>query len=222
MTPRRHWTDNFRSPLALLLFFGTAALGVAADLTTKHLAVEHLQSDERVVHVIPHVVELTYTANHGAVFGLGQGQQALFLVVSVGAILFLLFLFLSSERARVYQFILGLLLAGVIGNMYDRLRFGYVRDMIHGLPNVYWPDWVVARLPQAWQPPLGHPLEVFPWIFNVADSLLCVGVAAMLVYSIVAECHRKRAVAAAEEALGVENKSIGPTDPCLDPTTEKV
>ena len=217
----RHWTDNFRSPVALLLFLGTAAVGVTVDLLTKSLAVAHLGSEDRVVRIIPHLIELTYTSNHGAVFGLGQGQQTLFLLVSIGAILFLGFLFMTSDSARFYQFILGMLLAGVLGNMYDRLRLGYVRDMIHGLPNVYWPDWVVTRLPASWQPGFGRPLEIFPWIFNVADTLLCVGVASMLVYSIIAECHRKRLTAATEDAIGVKNKSVDPDHPCLDTPAEK-
>ena len=47
--------------------------------------------------------------------------------------------------------------------MYDRIVFGYVRDMIHALPR--WPN-------------------LFPWIFNVADSMLCVGVFLLIVYSL--------------------------------------
>lgn len=182
----RDWTLNLRSPLALVLFLGTAGAGVAADLWSKAAAVEHLKFG-RVIEFIPHLLHLTYTENHGAVFGLGKGQQTLFVTVSVAAIAFLIFLFLTSGRARFYQFVLGMLLGGVIGNMYDRLRFGYVRDMLHGLPGWHWPDWVVNMLPRGWQPAPGHGLEVFPWVFNIADSLLCVGVAAMLVYSFFAE-----------------------------------
>jgi lipoprotein signal peptidase len=72
-----------------------------------------------------------------------------------------------------------MLLAGVLGNMYDRIVFGYVRDMIHALPGWKWPG--------TWQVPLiGYPSpgrEVFPYIFNVADILLCVGVGLMIIYS---------------------------------------
>src|SRR5689334_3454447 len=120
-------TENLRSPLALFLFVGVTAIGVGVDLWTKTQAVAHL-SDGTIYRLIPGFVQFTYTENHGAVFGFGQGQQPLFLAVSVGAIAFLVFLFLTSGRARIYQLILGMLLAGVLGNMYDRIRFGYVRD----------------------------------------------------------------------------------------------
>jgi signal peptidase II len=211
----RHWTDNFRSPLALVLFFGVAVIGAAADLWTKSLAVARLQ-DAAPVRFIPGWVHLTYTENHGAVFGIAQGARPIFLTVSVGAIIFLMFLFMTSGRARVYQLILGLLLAGVVGNMYDRIYLGYVRDMIHALPGWHWPQWLINYFPQSWRPAYGQPMEVFPWIFNLADTYLCVGVFAMLMYSFIAECFRKRAAAAAEKALVGDAKN--PDHPCLNAT----
>ena len=195
----RNWTLNLRSPISLLLFLGTAGAGVIADLWSKWAAVEHLKYG-RVIEFIPHLLHLTYTENHGAVFGLGKGQQTLFVTVSVAAVAFLTYLFLTSGRARFYQLVLGMLLGGVIGNMYDRLRFGYVRDMLHGLPGWHWPDWIVNMLPRGWQPAPGQGLEVFPWVFNIADSLLCVGVAAMLIYSFFAE-HPEKNTAETTDAV---------------------
>jgi lipoprotein signal peptidase len=195
-----HWTDTFRSPSALLCFFGTFVIGLASDLSTKSLAVQHLK-DGAPITLIPWLIRLEYTENHGAVFGIGQGQRPLFLTVSAIAIGFLLYLFATSERNRLYQIILGMLLAGVLGNMYDRLQFGYVRDMIHGLPGVTWPQWVVNFLPSSMLPPNGsRRVEVFPWIFNIADSLLCVGVAMMIIYSLMSEHHRKHMLKVAENA----------------------
>ena len=186
---------NFRSPAALACFLLTAALGLGLDLWSKHEAFTRLLPNgvtrvwdpargvERVlvnepfyVHrLIPRWVHLQPMANQGAVFGIGQGQRGLFLTVSVAAIVFIFYLFATSERHRFYQFILGLLLAGVIGNMYDRVLLGYVRDMIYIFPSRI----VLGR-------------EVFPWIFNVADSLLCGGVALMLVYTLFAPGRAKR------------------------------
>src|SRR6478609_9625759 len=149
-------TENFRSPVAVLLFVGTTVLGLAADLATKVWSFKTLptqifiEPSGRVVvysdtyHFMPGWLDFTCTANQGAVFGIGQGQRALFIVVSVLAIGFLSTLFARSGRHRGYQLILGMLLAGVLGNMIDRITLGYVRDMIHGLPR--WPN-------------------LFPWIF---------------------------------------------------------
>ncbi len=214
----RHWTDNFKSPVALLLFFGVAIVGAALDLWTKALAVAELRA-ATPVRFIPGWIHLTYTENHGAVFGIAQGARPIFLTVSIGAICFLAFLFMTAGRARLYQFILGLLLAGVLGNMYDRVYYGYVRDMIHALPGWHWPQWLVNYFPRAWQPAPGQEMEVFPWVFNLADTYLCVGVGAMLLYTFVAECFRKRAAAAAEKALTGEPKDPG--HPCLDPSAER-
>lgn len=169
---------NFRCPLALSLFLLTAIIGYSVDQWTKVVAFDKLADGVRVVDgrpvpnehrtyvVVPGWLQFDVTANIGAVFGIGQGQRTLFVLVSIGAIAFIIYLFATSGRQRLYQVILGMLLAGVLGNLYDRARFGYVRDMIHALPDKYI---------------FGHP--AFPWIFNVADSLLCVGVALMILYS---------------------------------------
>ena len=168
--------DNLRSPAALARFVGVTIVGLVVDLWTKARAFDSLlisitrlpdgtyHVESEVFRFIPGWLHFEVTVNQGAVFGIGQGQRPLFLVVSVAAIAFLTYLFATSDRQRLYQVILGMLLAGVLGNMYDRTAYGYVRDMIHALPR--WP-------------------KAFPWIFNVADCLLCVGVFLMIVYSFV-------------------------------------
>src|SRR5687768_11232206 len=104
-------TDNFKSPPALARFVLVCLIGVALDLWTKHYSFTHLARQDappwdgrpRVVEFIPGWVQFEITTNHGAVFGLGQGQKALFLVVSVLAIGFLSWLFATSNRQRFYQ-----------------------------------------------------------------------------------------------------------------------
>lgn len=192
---RRLPLENFRCPAALARLFLVMALGLGLDLWTKSAAVDRLAvvgqwvpyqsrtsqvvesftglslpsawipriTDSQVYQFIPGYLHFTITMNRGAVFGMGAGNSLLFIGVSLAAVLFLLVLFASSGRQRLYQIILGMLLAGVLGNMYDRLRYDYVRDMIHALPR--WPD-------------------LFPWIFNVADTLLCTGVGLMILYSL--------------------------------------
>jgi signal peptidase II len=206
MIPRLPST-NFRSRPALLWFLLPAVIGLAVDLYTKKVAFEKLApwgveprengrmvveippgEDQPVYRLWPRWLHFQAMANQGAVFGIGQGQRWLFLSVSVAAIIFIVYLFATSERQWFYQFILGLLLAGVLGNMYDRFKFGYVRDMIYIFPS----RMLFGR-------------EVFPWIFNVADSLLCVGVVLIFVYSLrMPKEERKRDVAPPEQpkALG--------------------
>ncbi|MBC8105275.1 MAG: signal peptidase II [Anaerolineae bacterium] len=172
--------DNFRSPPALIAFVGTCALGLAADLLTKVWAFRKLEMNSEAYQFIPGWLHFETTVNQGAVFGLGQGQRWLFVGVSILAIGFLSWLFASSERRQIgYHILLGMLLAGVLGNLYDRIAFGHVRDMIHALPG--------QRFSGTWQLPLlNYPpsdRQVFPYIFNVADMLLCTGVFLMIVYS---------------------------------------
>jgi signal peptidase II len=170
---------NFLSPIALICFVLTALVGFGVDQWSKQASfanlshgVETLASgrvvpiDPRRVVVIPGWLQLDVTANQGAVFGIGQGQRPLFVAVSIAAIAFISYLFATSGKQHFYQVVLGMLLAGVLGNLYDRIQYGYVRDMIHALPDKF---------------VFGYP--AFPWIFNIADSLLCVGVAFMILYS---------------------------------------
>ena len=190
MSPPR---SPFRSPLALALFFGVTIVGVTLDLWTKTLAFEKLpieinvqpdpalpqgrfEVDSRTYVFIPSFLNFHATANQGAVFGFGRGQRWLFVIVSIVAIVVLTSLFARSHGRWFYQLLLGMLLAGVLGNMYDRIRLGYVRDMIWALPD--WKNPLHGTFPST-------PTTIFPWIFNVADSLLCVGVFLMIVYSFI-------------------------------------
>ena len=122
----------FRSPLALLLFFGVTIVGVGLDLWSKHVAFDRLlvamvtvpdaslpdgrvEVSSREYQFIPNWLVFHVTANQGAVFGLGRGQRWLFVVVSVAAIAVLTSLFSRSENRHFYQLLLGMLLAGVLG-----------------------------------------------------------------------------------------------------------
>ena len=182
-----------RSPAALSRFLLVTVVGLVADLATKVWAFKTLAFNQTTVDGFVRVDSHTYeflpgwlhfhvTANQGAVFGIGQGNRWLFVLVSVLAIAFLTYLFGTSGRQRFYQIVLGMLLAGVLGNMYDRIFHGYVRDMIYIFPGRYWPGWMTSRLPD-WEWTRG---QIFPWIFNVADTLLCAGVGLMVVYSLFA------------------------------------
>ncbi|MFN4242140.1 MAG: signal peptidase II [Tepidisphaerales bacterium] len=181
------WTDSFRSPAALLRFYGLAAVLLGVDLASKYVAQHHLQDGPGVV-VLDRLFHLEWVTNPGAVFGIGAGNRWLFVSISVLALGFLTYLFAAAGRRQWgYQLILGLLLAGVLGNLYDRVVYGHVRDMFRILPGWRWPgDWQVLGYP-----PLSR--EVFPYVFNVADVLLCTGVTLMLLHAFVHDVLRRPA-----------------------------
>ena len=201
----------FRSRAALARLLVTAAVGLALDLLTKVWAfdrlmynrVEHpeggVQFQSHTYEFIPGWLHFHVTGNHGAVFGTGQGYRWVFVSVSILAIGFLLYLFAASTpRQRGYQLIVGMLLGGVLGNLYDRIVYGYVRDMIYMLPGRTWPQWLADLLPQSWEWTRG---PVFPWIFNVADTLLCTGVALIVIHGAWHALRRPRQRAVALEPV---------------------
>ncbi|MFC1597424.1 signal peptidase II [Planctomycetota bacterium] len=113
--------------------------------------------------------------NEGALFGMGQGRVVLFAglsIVVVPCVLYWLFV-VGAARDLLLTIALGLVTAGILGNLYDRL----------GLPGLAWRDpWIVGGLHQ-----VGDPVYAvrdwilvmignWPWpTFNVADSLLVSG-----------------------------------------------
>jgi signal peptidase II len=115
--------------------------------------------------------------NHGAVFGIGQQRRELFIVFTVIATIAAIALFARGTlvRMRAAHVAIGLILAGGIGNLYDRFFYGAVRDFLHMLPG-----W---SLPSGWKWPGNSTSDVFPWVFNVADVMLLAGMAIYIVVS---------------------------------------
>lgn len=169
---------------SLMLFIMLAMAVLAFDLAFKAWSFEHVAGvpvhlepgvshyesipDHEAVVVIPRVLNLKLTANTGAVFGIGKGARPFFVVMSIAAVGVIGWIFVrSSAGAHALHIALALILAGALGNMYDRVQFAAVRDMLNLFPGV--------TLPFGWSWPGGND-EVYPWIFNIADIGLVVGV----------------------------------------------
>ena len=114
------------------LFMVLFAAGiVAADQITKALVLNYIPLYEQIT-VLPGVVGLTYVRNYGAAFSSFQGMQWLF------ALIFLAFTVLvvweyrkkSMPFTKFERWCIAAIYGGGLGNMIDRLRFGYVVDMI--------------------------------------------------------------------------------------------
>lgn len=129
------------------------------------------------VVVIPGVLDLKLTLNTGALFGMGSGKQWFFVLVSIIATAAIGVIFYRSPRnppirQRFVRVSLALILAGALGNLYDRVFFNAVRDMLYLFPGV--------ELPWGLSWPGSGQREVYPWIFNIADVALVTGVIMML------------------------------------------
>jgi len=103
--------------------------------------------------IIDHVLGFSTTVNHGAVFGSFQGAVDWFIPLSIIAMIIILGVFLTSRANHALVHVtLGMIIAGAIGNFYDRIVFHGVRDMLR-----FYVSW-------------------YPYIFNIADALLCIAV----------------------------------------------
>ena len=129
------------------LFAVVCVVAYLTDVVTKAIAVETLRGHDPV-EVIPGVLSLTYTTNAGAAFGLATG---LTIGLSLVALVVVAVVIRMATRLRdpIWAVALGLLLAGALGNLTDRvfrdpgvLR-GHVVDFIE-LPN--WPVFNVADM----------------------------------------------------------------------------
>jgi signal peptidase II len=186
----------WRSGRAWVLLVVVTALGLASDLGSKTLAfryiadrpveidrarvmvtenLSYLVPPHEAVTVVPSVLDLSLVLNRGAVFGIGAGRRWFFIVFTVAALAFALWMFgrWTHDGDRLAHASIGLLLAGGVGNLYDRLVYACVRDFLHPLPGV--------RLPFGWSMP-GGGREVWPYVSNVADLWLIVGIAGLMLF----------------------------------------
>ena len=139
-------------------FFALFAGGIVAfDQFTKYLTVANIALGEQVAF-IPGLIRFTYVRNFGAAFSSFQGQQWLF------ALIFVIFTGLilweyrkkSMPFSKFERWCVAAIYGGGLGNMIDRVRLGYVVDMIE------------------------TEFITFP-VFNVADCFITCGCIALMV-----------------------------------------
>ncbi len=103
------------------------------DQGTKMLAVDHLKNQDPIV-LINNVLEFRYLENAGAAFGTFQNKQWMFIIITGGVILALLYILPKipdEKRYRPLRICLTVLSAGAIGNLIDRVTQNYVVDFIY-------------------------------------------------------------------------------------------
>ena len=147
--------------LLMLLF---AAAAVAADQLSKFLTVQNIPLYSEI-DVIPGLFHLTHARNTGAAFSMLEGQQWLFaLIFAIFTLLLLYELWKNTLNLAPFERWCAVAVwAGGLGNMIDRLRLGYVIDMIE-VEFIHFP------------------------VFNVADCFITCGavlfIAHMLLFSL--------------------------------------
>jgi signal peptidase II len=131
---------------------------IGLDQATKLWIMHHFVLQESRV-VIPDLFNLTYLTNNGAAFSILAGQPALwrqvFFIATASAALVCIGIAQRSfgSRSNLYTLALALIAGGAIGNLIDRIRFGFVIDFLDVYVGTYhWPA------------------------FNIADSAITVGV----------------------------------------------
>jgi len=151
----------------IVMLLGIVGLLIALDQWSKALVRDQIALGSEV-YPIPFLApffRFTYWKNTGAAFGIFQNANLPLLILSIlisGALIWIYFK--SEDEPLVFRISLAMMLGGAIGNMIDRIRFGFVTDFI-----------AVGRFP----------------VFNIADSAVTVGVAVMLIVMLIQERNAK-------------------------------
>lgn len=173
----------------LALFLILAAGGFAADLGTKRIVFDRFGfPDGRIHWVLPNLFGFQTSLNEGALFGMGAGKIPLFVIASFIALVgVVIWLWTDGQKSRTATVSLGLIAAGIMGNLWDRLA-------LHGM---VWPDGLVPES-------AGEPIHaVRDWIlvligsyhwpnFNLADSCLVVGTILMMFYLLLIQSKKEK------------------------------
>jgi signal peptidase II len=133
------------------IFWPIILVVTVADVITKAIAERTLLPRGIPHEVIGNAVRLTLVYNPGAAFGLNLGPQSrwIFAVLTVIALVILARLYRSTERGDSSRALaLGLVCAGAIGNLIDRVRslFGVVDFIDIGIGDTRWPTFNVADM----------------------------------------------------------------------------
>lgn len=142
-----------------------ALIILAVDQITKYLAIQFLEF-HLPISVIPNFFNLTLVHNKGAAFGLLSGIEndllrlSLLWTATALALAFVGYIYKTEARGdKRLEFALGLIIAGALGNIIDRVIYGYVVDFF----DFYWGS--------------------YHWpAFNVADSSICIGVIILVLF----------------------------------------
>lgn len=175
--------DTILGPRPSPTFLAVVSIfSLASDVATKLWAEKRLEGYPGYITVVENHLMFVLAKNKGGAWGLLQGQsenvrRPFFLLVSVAAIAFIVTLYRRLQpRQHALKWGLPLVLGGALGNVFDRIRYGFVIDFID-----YRAEWI-RKLNELIQKHKPDHIVTDHWpTFNVADIAICVGVALMAI-----------------------------------------
>lgn len=104
---------------------------IILDQVTKNFAINYLKGNAPIV-IIDGIFEFVYVENRGAAFGILQDKRILFIIITVLVISFLVWYAYKNTNQLTFfsKITLSMLIGGAVGNLIDRIRFGFVVDFI--------------------------------------------------------------------------------------------
>ena len=140
---------------------------VLIDQISKNYIYQNKVQYDKIVSVIEGILNFTYVENTGIAFGIFSdfdGLKVVFIVVPILITLYLFSLLNNKEFQNPFSHIsLLLIISGAIGNIIDRIFRGYVIDFMQ------------------------FDIDIFPYIFNIADSSVTIGLLLLLYSSIIVQ-----------------------------------
>ena len=137
------------------------------DFISKQVVIHFLSLNESI-EVINNFFYLIYTKNNGAAWSILQDQRILLLIVTV-VVLFLINKYMNKEElSKLENFIYGMIIGGIVGNLFDRIVYSSVIDFL---------DFKIFGY--------NYP------IFNLADTFIVIGIILLIIVSIRKEHYEK-------------------------------
>jgi len=163
----------WRSLRSWAFFLSVAAAGIVADLVSKH-AVFNALADEpgKSVNIVGRIVRFTPSINTGIVFGIQANRWVVFIATLVAVVAVIVIFLTSSHIRRGLHISLAMILAGAVGNGFDRV---FYRVQLPG----------TSRLTGAVRDFIDIRIGGFEYpTFNVADILIVVGIGLVFIQTL--------------------------------------
>lgn len=138
------------------IVLGLSCLVALADYIIKIIVINNLKPISSLV-VIPGLFSLTYVENRGAAFGMLSDARWVFILFTIVVIVLMVyFLFAKRIESKLFNISAILIIGGGIGNLIDRIFYGYVVDYLS--------------------------ISFFPPVCNFADYCITIGAGLMVIY----------------------------------------